>query len=69
MPKYVKVLSGFFVEKGEVGKIYDTSKAFPTHLQGCKDRTWKKQFENDIFFQYFKEVENLECITNNYEIY
>lgn len=41
MERYVKCIKKWFNEDSELGKIYDTSKPFPTHLDWCKDETWK----------------------------
>lgn len=52
IPRFVQVKEGFFIEKEEIGKIYDTTKPFPTHLKYCEYHTWERTFtENSRFFQ------------------
>jgi len=49
MERYVKNIKKWFNENSELGKIYDTSKPFPTHLDYCKDETWENVLLDDRY--------------------
>lgn len=67
-PRYVKVKSGFFMEKEEIGKVYDTNEPFPSHLTHCGDLTWSKVWDRESNRKHF-HVHNPDLIINSYPMY
>jgi hypothetical protein len=49
MERYVKNIKKWFQEESELGKIYDTSLPFPTHLNFCKNETWELVLSDDRY--------------------
>ena len=68
IPEYVEILSGYFVEKNQIGKIYKITDPFPKHLLHCQNYDWDDFLKHkDVFKPSTKEAYDAQFVVKEPE--